>query len=549
MRPTSLRLKRTMPARILLINPPYVTLTSRVGVGHQIPLGLLMVGGALRDAGHEVVLLDAERQHLSVKAVLRRVKSILPDVVMTGHAGSTPAHPVCARMLNAIKADFPGIVTVYGGVYPTFNALEILRCERGIDVIVRGEGEATSVSLIQAVASGGPIQEVDGIACRVEDEPVLTPQRKPIRKLDDYRIGWELIENWDDYQCFGLGRAAVIQFSRGCPHRCTFCGQKDFWVKWRYRDPVKVADEIEWLYRTHDIRFISLADENPTSVRSRWQQLLQEIVDRDIQVHFFTSIRTSDIVRDADILHLYKKAGVQYVLLGVESAEPEVLERIKKDSTPRQDLEACRLLKQHGIFSIVAHVVGLRDETWQTFRTAADQLIYYDGDFVNVTYVTPHNWTPYGEQVKDQELVDDDLSKWDYRHQVLAQKHLSPLQLFLAVKWLEMRVHARFGRMRAIWRISDRFLRRQLIWCQFHTTLVWICELVSQMFLGVGVSRMLRRRGMGVATAGTGLEDDVVTGAEGPLLYRPPFPSVERTGEAGHAECDATLSCRSDAKQ
>ena len=177
--------------------------------------------------------------------------------------------------------------------------------------------------------------------------------------------------------------------------------------------------------------------------------LPQDSIDINYQC---TLASFADIVRDADILHLYKEAGIQYILLGIESAEPEVLEKIKKGSTPRQDLEACRLLKSHGIFSIVAHVVGLRDETWQTFRTAIDQLIYHDGDFVNVTYVTPHNWTQYGEQVKGHPLVHDDLSKWDYRHQVLAQKHLSPWKIFLAVKWLELRVHARARRLWAIWK-------------------------------------------------------------------------------------------------
>jgi anaerobic magnesium-protoporphyrin IX monomethyl ester cyclase len=467
-----------MPIRILLINPPYVTLTSRVGVGHQIPLGLLMVGGPLLDAGHQVKLLDAERQHLSVKKITHKVKEFSPDIVMTGHAGSTPAHPICTRMLAAIKESLPDVITVYGGVYPSFNAEEILQREDAIDVIVRGEGEATSLELVKSIESGTTLQEVSGIAYRAGGQPVITAQRLPIKNLDRYRIGWELIDNWEDYQCFGLGRAAVSQFSRGCPHRCTFCGQKQFWVKWRYRDPVKVADEIEWLYRTHNIRFISLADENPTTVKSKWRKLLEEIIDRDIQVHFFISIRTSDIVRDADILPLYKKAGIQYVLLGIESADPEVLKAIKKGSTPRKDLEACRLLKRHGIFSIVAHVVGLKEETWKTFKTAIDQLTYYDGDFVNVTYVTPHNWTPYGDQVKGHSIVHEDLSKWDYRHQILAQKHLSPLKMFLAVKWLELRVHVRARRLWAIWKTPDRFLRRQLIWCQIHTSIVWFCELL-----------------------------------------------------------------------
>ena len=44
--------------RILLINPPYQTITSNFGVGHQVPLGLLMIGGTLLERGHEVSRLE-----------------------------------------------------------------------------------------------------------------------------------------------------------------------------------------------------------------------------------------------------------------------------------------------------------------------------------------------------------------------------------------------------------------------------------------------------------------------------------------------------------
>src|ERR1043166_1472996 len=100
-------LSRGATMRILLINPPYQTLTSNWGVGHQVPLGLLMVGGPLLDAGHTVRLLDAECRPLTKAAILRAVERFRPDLVMTGHAGSTPAHPVCMDLLRAIKASFP----------------------------------------------------------------------------------------------------------------------------------------------------------------------------------------------------------------------------------------------------------------------------------------------------------------------------------------------------------------------------------------------------------------------------------------------------------
>ncbi|MFH1953026.1 MAG: radical SAM protein [Pseudomonadota bacterium] len=469
----------TVALKILLINPPYLTLTSLLGTGHQIPLGLLMVGGPLLDAGHEVRLLDAERHHLSCEKIVEAVKQFSPDIVMTGHAGSTPAHPVCMKMLTTIKRECPDVLAVYGGVYPTFHCEQILSHEEAVDVIVKGEGEATCLDLVQAIESGTSLHHMPGIAFRDKGQPTVTPPRPPIQNLDDFRIAWELVENWDHYRIFGLGRAAITQFSRGCPHHCTTCGQRDFWVSWRYRTPVNVVDEIEWLYRTHDVRFVTLADENPTTNETEWRHFLEEMAARRIPVHFFASIRATDIVRDAKILNLYHKAGILYVLIGVESTDQEVLRAIKKGSTTRDDLEACRLLKQHGIFSVLGHMIGLKDETWKTFRTAIRQLIHYDGDFVNVVHVTPHSWTEFGRRVHHRLLVQPDLGKWDYRHQIIAQPYLSPWKMFFAVKWLELCVHARPGRLWSIMKTRNRFLRQQLLWSSFHTGLLWFREVLA----------------------------------------------------------------------
>src|ERR1044071_3581709 len=165
--------------KVLLINPPYQTLTSNLGVGHQVPLGLLMVGGALLDAQHRVELLDAEAKRFSLPEIIAHVTRLNPDVVMTGHAGSTPAHPVCARMLREIKAAH-SCVTVYGGVYPTYHAEEILEQEVGIDIIVRGEGEATVVDLLAVLQQRQPeraLKDVPGITFSTEGSITSTENR------------------------------------------------------------------------------------------------------------------------------------------------------------------------------------------------------------------------------------------------------------------------------------------------------------------------------------------------------------------------------------
>jgi anaerobic magnesium-protoporphyrin IX monomethyl ester cyclase len=474
--------------KVLLINPPYQTLTSNWGVGHQVPLGLLMIGGPLRDAGHEVRLLDAECRRLTMNRIVGAALRFGSDVVMTGHAGSTPAHPVCVRMLQILKAACPQILTVYGGVYPTYHAEAILEQQPAIDFIIRGEGEATTTELINLLQASRqqrelgdvPLASVAGLAYRDSGKVVLTGERAPIHDLDNYRVGWELIPDWSRYQCFGLGRAAIVQLSRGCPHRCTYCGQHGFWVKWRHRDPTRLAEEIEWLYRTHGVRFLTLADENPTTLRPVWQRFLEEMADRRLPVHFFATLRATDIVRDADLLPLYRKAGILYVLLGVDSTDEEVLKRVHKGSTPGHDVLACRLLKENGIFSILGQVVGFEEETWASLRAARERLAHYEADWLNAMYATPHPWTPFGREALPR-LIDPNRQHWDYRHPVLGQKHLRPRQLFLWVKWLELWFHLRPRRLWALLRTRDRFRRRQLWWVFLHIGLVWLAEIVEHL--------------------------------------------------------------------
>lgn len=462
--------------RILLINPPYRALTIH-GMGPQVPLGLLSIGGPLIDAGHDVRLLNAEEPLLSDAAIVAQVLALAPEVVMTGHSGSTPAHPTVLRMLAAIKAAAPELVTIYGGVYPSFHALAILEAAPQIDVIVRGEGEAVAVRLAEALAAGASLAEVAGIAFRDGGAVVETPAAPVIHDLDLYRIGWELIADWDRHQCWGLGRAAIIQFSRGCPHRCSYCGQRDFWVRWRHRDAARLADEIAMLHHRHGVTFVTFGDENPTTNPKQWRRFLEEMAARDVPVSLTAAMRSSDICRDADLLPLYRKAGFCAVLLGIETTEAAIIDRVGKDSTGAIDARAIRLLRQNGIISIAAHVAGLGEEGWGARWRAFRGLLRYDPDLVNAMYVTPHDWTRFGTETAGVPVVEADLGRWDFRHQVLAVEGMRPWQLFLAVKATELAFHLR---PRLLWRMAfhpQPEMRRQLRWCFWNAGKVWRAEI------------------------------------------------------------------------
>jgi anaerobic magnesium-protoporphyrin IX monomethyl ester cyclase len=213
--------------RILLINVPHPAIGSRIPREQLPPLGLLSIGGPLIDAGHEVRLIDGEFGPMKREAIVEQALSYAPDAVLFGHTGSTSGHPIIMQVSKLVRALLPRVPIVYGGVHPTYFWREILASEPHIDVIVRGEGEETVVRLFEALQAHQSYAHIPGLAFRVESEVRATPAAPVIKDLDAHRVGWELIDH-KRYSYWGGKRAVVIQFSRGCPHLCNYCGQRGF---------------------------------------------------------------------------------------------------------------------------------------------------------------------------------------------------------------------------------------------------------------------------------------------------------------------------------
>lgn len=434
--------------RVLILNPPHPSIGSRIPLEQLPPLGLLSIGGPLIDAGHDVTLLDAELGPLPHDEVVRRILAHRPEVLMVGHSGSTSAHPIVAELTRSVRAGLPEVTILYGGVFPTYHHREILEEEPQIDVIVRGEGEDTAVKLLAALDARADLTKVDGLAFRKQGRVVETRPAAMIRDLDQFRVGWELIDP-SRYGYYGGKRSVVMQFSRGCPHLCNYCGQRGFWTRWRHRDPKKFAAEIAWLHRTHGVELINLADENPTVDKKAWREFCEAMIAEKVPVSIIGSTRADDIVRDADILHLYRQAGVERFLLGIENTDEATLARIQKGGETRIDREAIRLLREHGIISLATWVADFEDVKDRDFLRAFRQLVSYDPDQITALYVTPHRWTGYYRQSTHRRIIQPDQRRWDYKHQVLETRHMPAWRVILWVKLVELLVQSR---PRAIWR-------------------------------------------------------------------------------------------------
>jgi anaerobic magnesium-protoporphyrin IX monomethyl ester cyclase len=464
--------------RILLINVPHPAIGSRIPDDHLPPLGLLAIGGPLTDDGHEVRLIDGEFGPMPIADLVAEAVRWTPEAVLFGHSGSTSGHPIIAEVARSIATAMPGVAVIYGGVFPTYHWREILAEEPYVTAIVRGEGEETVRRLMEAIVQGKRLAGVPGIAYRDAAGPRVTQPAPVIRDLDAYRIGWELIDH-ARYSYWGGLRAVVVQFSRGCPHLCTYCGQRGFWTRWRHRDPVRFARELARLHREHGVRVINFADENPTVSRRAWKAFLQALIAENVDLILVGSTRADDIVRDADILHLYKKAGWERFLLGLESMDEATLKLIRKGATTATDREAIRLLRKHGILSLATWAVGFEEETDRDFWRGLRQLLSYDPDQIQMLYVTPHRWTPYFRLAAERRVIQLDRRRWDYKHQVLANRHVPPWRVLLWFKLTEMVLQ---GRPKALYRTflqPDRRLRHAMRWYSQMGRRVWPYEILN----------------------------------------------------------------------
>ena len=156
----------TVSQRIVLLTPRRRFLANRFGLGYQVPLGLVFLGGPLVDAGHLVRLIDNDLYGWDDARLVAEVARFRPDAVLLGHTGSTAAHPACVATALALKDALPHLRIAYGGVYPSYAAEAILRDCPAVDVVVRGEGEATAPDLVGAWDRGRSLADVEGITWR-----------------------------------------------------------------------------------------------------------------------------------------------------------------------------------------------------------------------------------------------------------------------------------------------------------------------------------------------------------------------------------------------
>lgn len=452
--------------KIVLVHPNYHSGGAEIA-GSWPAAWVAYIGGALKSAGYtDVSFIDAMTHNIEDDALAEKLRALQPDVI--GVTAITPSIYKAERVLEIGKEVCPDALGVLGGVHATFMYKQVLSEAPWIDVIVRGEGEEIIVDLIRAYEDGRWLTEkkqIKGIAYIEGSEIIATQAASTVKDLDAITADWSLLE-WGSYIYVPLGvRVAIPSMARGCPFTCSFCSQWKFWRDYRVRDPKKVVDEIETLVNDHDVGFFILADEEPSINRKKFIQFCEELIARGLpdKIKWGINTRVTDILRDEDLLPLFRRAGLVHVSLGTEAAAQLKLDMFNKETKVEDNRRAIQMLRDADIFTEAQFIVGLDNETAETLEETYRYAREWNPDLANWSMYTPWPFTPLYQELKDKVEVFD-FEKYNFVTPIMAPAAMDRAELLDRV----MNNYRRFYMIKALFHYPWRgtgFRRKYLLGC------------------------------------------------------------------------------------
>ncbi len=372
-----------------------------------LPAGLGYIGAVLKKNGHHVTAIDLLANKISDDEFLGKIYHDKPDIV--GFSCLTSSASRAVILARKIKQFCPEIILIWGNMHATIFAQELLS-EGLVDVVVRGEGEKTMSELVLAIENKTGLQNVQGISYGKDGQVFHNQDRELIDDLDDLIYpAWDLF----DFKYYRKGcpmislndMAIPIVGSRGCPYDCIFCSQEKFYKKARFRETVKIVDEIEYMHERYKAKFFGFTDANfPFSIK-QGLEFCDRIINRGLhrKIKWVTETR-ADLV-NVELLKRMKEAGLHAIMYGFEVGNAEILKSLKKGTTLEQARKAMEDTRQVGVLSLGLFMLGLPGETRLTCEDTIRFAKELDCDFAKFNIIVPYPGSKLFEDFKGKNLI------------------------------------------------------------------------------------------------------------------------------------------------
>jgi anaerobic magnesium-protoporphyrin IX monomethyl ester cyclase len=362
------------------------------------PLGILQLAAWLERHGHPCAVHDCLGP-LAPASIAGNAEAVLatdPDLV--GFSATTSGFMDAVEIAAGIKAKRPQVKVVFGGVHASAIGAPLLGHFPEIDYLCIGEGEGALLDL----AEGRDPRDIANLCLRDGGHLVANPRRHRILDLDDLPFpAYEKLAGFPRGYHLPLfsyvkRHGATMVTSRGCPYTCSFCDRTVFEHLYKTNSAEYVYEHMKYLRDRFDVRHINFYDDLFTARKQRVTDLCERLVARPLGMDFNCAVRTGHT--SDEVLRLLKRAGALMVSMGIESADPAMMERHKAGVSLDGVRRTVEQIQAAGLRAKGLFIFGLPGETPETAAATSDFVLSLDLDDMNLSKFSPL----YGAPIWDE---------------------------------------------------------------------------------------------------------------------------------------------------
>tara|TARA_R110002060_G_scaffold50771_13_gene61703 strand:- start:1881 stop:3395 length:1515 start_codon:yes stop_codon:yes gene_type:complete len=375
------------------------------------PIWAGLLANHTRLKGYETKILDCEAERLTCEASadeICRLNARLNVFVVYGQQPSASTQNMAGvrETLNYVKSKNAKFRTLLVGLHPSALARKTLQEEK-TDFVCQGEGPKTIVGLLDCADLNDveQLQKVPGL-WYWDDKKVCCTKPAPIIRQDDLQdelpgMAWDLLpmdkyrtSNWHAMSNNNdRAHFASIYTSLGCPFKCSFCcinapfgnNNLENWNstrnKFRFWDPDFIIEEFDKLHKM-GIKNIKIADEMFVMNKDHFLELCKKIIDRKYNFNIWAYARI-DTVKE-EYLDILKKAGVNWLALGIESGNASVRKDVVKGKfTEVKIKDLVEKIQNVGINVIGNFIFGLPEDDIDSMNETLQMAKDLRCEFVN----------------------------------------------------------------------------------------------------------------------------------------------------------------------
>jgi radical SAM superfamily enzyme YgiQ (UPF0313 family) len=391
--------------------------TASSQINYWQPVGTLSVAAVLKRAGHEVRFVNGA--FMTHEDILQDIKKFSPEFI--GIYSTTFGWGKAKKTAEDLKKLFNrGVFICAGGPYPIALQETCLQdAGTSFDAVVTGEGEFTTLEIVNRLQAGKGLDGVQGAVYREGEAIIKNPPRPLITDLDSLPFpARELLGDTSLYipppGTYRKKPVAVMITSRGCNRRCIYCFQLDKERKSgiRYRSVENVLEEIELCIK-QGYKEIKFLDDTFAADYNRAMEITREIGKRGLRFTWFASACVNQV--DRPLLRAFKEAGCWAILFGAESGVQKNLITIRKGTTLEQIKRAVKDAQEVGLKVSTPFMFGIPGETFEEGLQTIQFAVELDPDMANFHAITPFPGTDLYDNLKQYGTISDELTDFTYQ--------------------------------------------------------------------------------------------------------------------------------------